>query len=145
MGFRDGNILLEPTDEVPRRRGTQEDAASGQPAPPNAKGRSAPSPRPGCAIEDFPGQPEGLTDPADRGQRGRGALVHQPPSAAPRRAPILRGTQGTGQERQAWRRGQLSTGESGCWGKGSRAPPRALRASVSPAGMRSEHGVRPRP
>lgn len=108
----------------PGVRGTQEDAASGQPAPPNAKGRSAPSPRPGCAIENLPGRPEGLTDPADRGQRGRGALVHQPPSAAPRRAPILPGTQGTRQERQAWRRGQLSTGESGA-GEREAGRPRA--------------------
>lgn len=105
---------------------------------------SATSARPGCVTRELPreGRRVSLTGPVGgHTDTAHLCIRHPPPGAG--RAPILRTTQGTRQERQARRWEQLSTGESGCWEGEVGRPP--LRASVSPAGVRGEDSVRPWP
>lgn len=100
-------------------------------------------PASGCVTQELPREDQWVSLPGQvvgRTDRAHLCLRHLLPGAEA--SPHPKGAQGTQQEGQAWRWGQLS---AGCWGKGSRAPPRALRASMSPVGVRGEHGVRPWP
>lgn len=150
MGFQDGNIISEPTAKVPsgadritEASGEAEDAASGH-CSAECQGQALFLLLAlGCVTQELsregqrvslPGQVGGRTD------RVHLCIRHLPPCA--KASPILPGIQGREQEGQAWRWGQLSAGEPGCWRRGSWAPLRALRDSVSSSGVRGEHGMR---
>lgn len=143
MGFQDGNIISEPTEEPQRVRGRERMLRVASTVLPSAKGSSLCSFSPPSGVTQLPREARGFQCQGRwEGVRTCSTCVLDTFRPVPRRARILGDTPGTRQERQAWRRGQLSAGGWGCWGRGSRAPRRALRTSLWPAGLRGEGGVR---
>ncbi|XP_062937332.1 WAS/WASL-interacting protein family member 1-like [Cynocephalus volans] len=146
MGFQYGNIISEPTDKVPSgahriteegRSQGKERGCCGQPTVPRwvPRAGSAPSLRLGVGPRELPREAEGF----HRHGRWESALGQETPSWAALGARSRTGPGGAAAERNG----------TGRWGRGSRVPLRALRASVWPAGVRGleargEHGVRPR-
>lgn len=124
MGFQDGNIISEPTEEPQQVRGRERMLRVASTVLPSAKG-SLCSFSPPSGVTQLLREARGFQCQGRwEGVRTCSTCVLDTFRPVPRRARILGDTPGTRQERQAWRRGQLTRADGGA-GEGEAGRPGA--------------------